>query len=302
MFKVCFAAVHPSEICKQYNSGIDNSGPRKVFDLFLASNEIDMMEVRIMELMHVVDLFVIIESRMNFRGRTRSLAFPQVLHRLPGDAIAKIHYRVLDKLVGHSTQWDKEQYQRNQLFNISSMLSIRDGDILMLSDCDEIPRPSFVAAMKYCQLHFPMILESTLHYYSFEYDGVPWTLGPRALLYTSNRLPVAAEFRGNCPRCKLYRNTSWHCSFCFKKIRAVQEKISSFSHSELDNPDSRSLENILTAVRTGRDLFNRSNVQFKKSGIVDAPLYILENPTRFSYMLKRDAVDAGFIDLGVNFH
>lgn len=38
----------------------------------------------------------------------------------------------------------------------------------VLPDCDEIPRPSFIEAMKQCDgVTFPLAMGSALHYYSF---------------------------------------------------------------------------------------------------------------------------------------
>ena len=38
----------------------------------------------------------------------------------------------------------------------------------MVSDCDEIPKPSFVLAMKHCDgLSFPLSMQALHHYYSF---------------------------------------------------------------------------------------------------------------------------------------
>ena len=232
-----------TELCQRYES-VPSNESRKVYDMFLASNEIDMMEIRIMELSHVVDVFVISESRMTFRGHSRSLMFPHLLHRLPSSIIQKIHYTVLDHLVGENT-WDREQYQRNQLFNLTRYaFTINTGDIIILSDCDEIPRPMFVQAMKHCQVYFPLTMESKLRYYSFNYVGSSWTLGPKAMLYSQGSMPTARHFRGSCTTCKIYQNTSWHCSSCFKRIHAFIEKIRSFSHTELDSAHARSKSNI----------------------------------------------------------
>lgn len=82
----------------------------KVVDCFLASNELDMMEIRLRELETAVDVFVIVESRMTFRGNPRSLRFPSLMQRLPAMVINKVVYHVLDELEGGNT-WDREIFQ-----------------------------------------------------------------------------------------------------------------------------------------------------------------------------------------------
>lgn len=84
----------------------------KVVDCFLASNELDMMEIRLRELETVVDVFVVVESRMTFRGNPRSLRFPSLVQRLPAMVINKVVYHVLEELEGNNA-WEREIYQVN---------------------------------------------------------------------------------------------------------------------------------------------------------------------------------------------
>lgn len=82
----------------------------RVVDCFLASNELDMMEIRLRELEAVVDTFVIVESRMTFRGNPKPLRYPSLMQRLPATAINKVVYHVIDDLEGGDT-WAREIYQ-----------------------------------------------------------------------------------------------------------------------------------------------------------------------------------------------
>lgn len=112
----------------------------------------------------VVDKFVVLESRMSFRGSKRTLHYPRVINRLPAAVVQKVKYVVLDTLVGNDA-WAMEAMQRNALFDHAEA---QPGDILILSDCDEIPKPTFVAAFKQCQgLKFPLSMQAAHHYYSF---------------------------------------------------------------------------------------------------------------------------------------
>lgn len=97
----------------------------------------------------------------------------------------------------------------------------------------------------------------------------------------------------------MFPNASWHCSYCFKHISAIKQKIASFSHSEFDLPEHQDAHHIVHRVRAGLDIFNRTGVLFERDNSGDMPQYVREHPTRFSYMMNRDADDAGFSDIGL---
>lgn len=102
---------------------------------------------------------------MSFRGSKRTLQYPKVISRLPAAIINKVKYVVLDKLKGNNA-WEMEAMQRNALFEHAAA---QPGDILMLSDCDEIPKPTFVASFKLCEgLKFPLSMQAAHHYYAFD--------------------------------------------------------------------------------------------------------------------------------------
>lgn len=101
---------------------------------------------------------------MTFRGKPKKLFYPQVIRKLPAGVITKVKYVVLDTLEGEGA-WAKETMQRNALFEHADA---QPGDILLLSDLDEIPKPSFVTALKVCAgVQFPLSMQAAHHYYSF---------------------------------------------------------------------------------------------------------------------------------------
>lgn len=289
--------------CTLHNQTRSSTSPR-IFDLFLSSHEFDLMEIRFHTLYETVDTFIILESRQTFRGKPRHLAFPSVLRRLPGRIINKIRYIVIDELHG-SNGWGKEHYQRDSLFTIAlkqSGVQAQNGDILLLSDADEIPKPHFLQALRLCNFQYPLVMLSNLNYYAFNLVGRPWGAGPRAILYSEAMPLTATQLRsgsgaGPGGDFHYHANTSWHCSYCFKHVAAFKAKLESFSHSETDIPRFKSTEHIISAVRNGLDLFDRPDITFQKQQVVDAPEYVKLHPDRFGYLLTRDTEDAGFVDV-----
>ena len=284
------------QLCQHY--GFSERPPSErtplIFDFFLASQEKDMMEIRLRELEHVVDIFVPVESRMTFTGHWKPLQFPTLYKDLPGYVIGKIRYLVLDSLPGDGA-WAREHHHRGALLQLglkSPGISPGEGDILLISDADEIPKPMFLYALKHCSgVIYPHSMQTMLHYYSFNRyvwwfvhcrsmycihstksppkltnvspvrrrlregkQGSSWEQ-PKVMLYTAAGPNDAEALRGS--RLHVYTNTSWHCSSCFNTISAVVTKLRSFSHTEADTDANRDPSTIVERVRSGNDLMGR---------------------------------------------
>jgi beta-1,4-mannosyl-glycoprotein beta-1,4-N-acetylglucosaminyltransferase len=296
-----------TELCSVY--GLEPAGGNhyvpRVFDFFLAGYELDMMEIRLQTLAEVVEAFVIVESRMTFRGQRKSLSVPSLYHQLPGEVIQKIHYVVLDKLEGKG-EWDREHCQRQAMIAVGIKQlgsDVTASDVIIFSDCDEIPKPWFVHAIKHCDgFKFPVRMRAQLRYYSFDRVIINhgWSQ-PTAVMHADAMDRSAEDIRnGNAT---VYSNSSWHCSYCFDSVALIHKQLGSFSHSEHDNEANKDVARIVSRVRMCLNLFDRHNNGTSKTMVndthFDIPDYIMKNPTRFNYMLNRDVVDAGFKDVHI---
>ena len=129
-----------------------------------------MMEIRLRELEHVIDIFVPVESRVTFTGLWKPLLFPTIYKDLSAFVIGKIRYLVLDSLPGGEA-WARERHHRGALLQLglkSPGVRPGEGDILLISDADEIPKPMFLYALKHCSgAVYPHSMQAALHYYSF---------------------------------------------------------------------------------------------------------------------------------------
>jgi hypothetical protein len=78
----------------------------------------------------------------------------------------------------------------------------------------------------------------------------------------------------------------------------VQNKLSSFSHSELDTPANHDPQAIIKKFREGKILFSGQDYHFSRDAkaAADMPEFIKLHPSRFSYLVTRNAYDAGFQD------
>ncbi|KFH67107.1 hypothetical protein MVEG_07630 [Podila verticillata NRRL 6337] len=171
----------------------------KMIDIILFNSELDLLELRLNELNHVVDTFVIIESNATFSGHPKKLYY-KTFSRHFEKFNHKIHHIELPPMSQeakrYSDDWGNERYARDKGVSIAIQeLQPRDGDWLLLSDLDELPRPSVLLAMKYPEENAEissMFLERSIaeggaldlfrlgcrfYYYSFEYYKGNW-IGP----------------------------------------------------------------------------------------------------------------------------
>ena len=229
---------------------------------------------------------------MTFTGRLQELHFAKTKHLLQQFSDQVIHV-VLHDLQGQ-TAWDKEHFSRRQIFaeglhHIGK--EVQPGDIVILSDLDEIPKPDVLRALKQCS-GFPsvMALECPVAYYSFDLVGADWSMAKVSVW--SDGLD-AQDIRMRDDVLKIAKGC-WHCSSCFARISDVINKIASFSHVELNRIPYTDPAHIVAVTRNGLDLFDRE-LNYVRAVEVDAPHFVRSTP-EFSYMLNRSSVSAGYKD------
>ncbi|KAK5107870.1 hypothetical protein LTR62_000580 [Meristemomyces frigidus] len=154
------------------------SHERKVYDLFLLSTELDWLEIRLHTLSPYVDFFVIVESRTTFTG----LPKPAYLEEHWDDPrFTPFHNKIIHRVVEDpgaefSRQtWDHEDWMRNALF-LQTFPEISEpwqmphlGDVLLVSDIDEVPKPETLVVLRKCAFPERLTLRSHFYYYSFQW-------------------------------------------------------------------------------------------------------------------------------------
>jgi beta-1,4-mannosyl-glycoprotein beta-1,4-N-acetylglucosaminyltransferase len=147
----------------------------QIFDCFLFFNELDLLEKRLELLYSVVDYFVIAESSKTFSGLEKPLYFHENLARFERFKNKIIYYRIpasrkeieIELLNEYFTNENKsfphkhnsrkakdlspsvklEIYQRDCLV-VPLIGKATEGDIVLLSDLDELPNPESLRIIK----------------------------------------------------------------------------------------------------------------------------------------------------------
>ncbi|KAF9906204.1 hypothetical protein BX616_000787 [Lobosporangium transversale] len=122
----------------------------RVFDIILLNSELELLDIRLNELYDVVDYFVIIESPITFSGITKPLHYYENQERFKVFRKKIIHVVIpTSDFADKPRGWEIERATRN--IGFWRALDIHrpvEGDFLVLSDLDEIPRSSVITAMK----------------------------------------------------------------------------------------------------------------------------------------------------------
>lgn len=282
----------------QLNGWSLRSQPRQVFDGIIFSNELDMLEIRWRELYPYVTKFVILESNTTFTGIPKPLFFASNRARF-AFAEGKIVYGVFPgRIAAHGSHEDPFRFETQQRGAMNELLrraGISNGDILIMSDTDEIPSPHTVKLMQWCDGVPPVMHLELRHYmYSFEFpvDYSSWRAtihiyGPWALYRHSRQTEL------------IFSDAGWHCSFCFRHIQEFVFKMTAYSHADrVKRRDFLDHSRIQKLICRGDDLFDMLPEEYtfqeliKKMGsiprsgsAVHLPAYLIEKADNFRFLL-----------------
>ena len=169
-------------------------------------NELELLKMRLEELDDVVDYFVLVESVETQRGGQKPLYFA-------GNAPlfekfqSKIIYIANTEKHPRMTPWEREHFQRNLISQGLKHCELQD--IIMISDLDEIPRPSKIAFLS------ELLNKRIYRTIAFEQDQY---------LYQLNRPTPTVRWRGTVAT--TYRNFKKHEPQHFRDRRNLYYAIS----------------------------------------------------------------------------
>lgn len=234
-----------------------NLKSRRVIDVSLFYNELDLLELRMRTLYDHVDLFVISECSETFSGNPKPMMFHENRERY-ADFMDKIVYNG----VGRATLDDLKReewlhfvtpldavraYKHNGRppkalhASLRREITHRDaavyglaqvaapGDLILLSDADEIPRPEIIDSLRETGVDRPSYLEMLWSiYYVNNRVCAPW-FGTVAFTFEMLRghsldlLRYAASDRNSVPG-PVIRDGGWHFSY-LGGDKAIKQKL-----------------------------------------------------------------------------
>ncbi|GAV85979.1 Glyco_transf_17 domain-containing protein [Cephalotus follicularis] len=274
------------------------SEPRRVYDGIIFSNELDMLELRWRVLNPYVTKFVILESNTTFTGIPKPLFFSSNQPRFSFAKEKIVHGLFPGRTAirgSHEDPFVLESQQRGAMNALLRVAGISSGDLLIMSDTDEIPSPHTVKLLQWCDGVPPVIHLELRHYmYSFEFpvDYSSW----RA---TINVYGPGTRYRHSRQTDLLFSDAGWHCSFCFRRLKEFVFKMTAYSHADrVRRRDFLNYTRIQKLICSGDDLFDMLPEEYtfqeliKKMGpiprsasAVYLPAYLIENADKFRFLL-----------------
>lgn len=221
-----------------------------VYDCFSFFNELDLLEIRLRTLSDVVDRFVLAESRYTHTGKPKPLHYQANAARFAAFADRIIHVIAPDPddlrfdANDQRPSWTRENAQRNATIDAIRPI-LKDDDLLIVSDLDEIPDPEAVRAAG--KLACPVRFRQKMYYYFANYRNCtsPYWYGSVALTYRAFKdprtyanletgiafpsaraaAPSASKVRA-LRKIKVLRNGGWHFSY-LGGVSKIREKLDS---------------------------------------------------------------------------
>lgn len=282
-----------------------------IVDTFPFNKDFNALEIRYEELKDVVDLFVVSESAFTHSGMKKELHLrnaTDVQNKMGSQLIVLSH----DKRPFTKNPRTREMLQRRVIGNFLKGMNLHKSDLVIHSDCDEIPRASIIREIARSKVEVDALLElDNYANYLNARDGT-WKRGRvqswgkfrgiqemRADIYIQN----AASFRRHnlpimrltdfwSPRkfpfnkfpeviqnnpLQLFQNAGWHFNNLIDESEII-EKIESSCHIEWNTPEVKS--QALNNYHNASDIYTGAKhevVNIDKS----YPLHVLQNIERW---------------------
>jgi len=143
----------------------------RIIDTFPFNKDFVTLEIRLNELWNIVDKFIIVESKYSHTGEIKPLYLKESIH-----LFEKYKEKII--LISNENNYKtrnprvREAYQRKLLDAKIKSLALKPNDLIIHSDCDEIPRATTIKEIKINNQSGNFLLElNGYSYYLNTYTG-----------------------------------------------------------------------------------------------------------------------------------
>ena len=266
----------------------------KIIDCFLLHDEIQMLNFRLKELNNTIDYFVLVESTLTISGNKKELIYQNNKHLFEEYNHKIIHIVIDDMPEGRefNNAWVREEIQRNSIIKGIDVLNLKETDLIIINDIDEIPNISLLKQIKiYDGLNIfkdgnnkeyfnPPAINIEIYdegivgfiqdyyYYNLEckHEGIWWQ--SKILTYQKlKELKKPNEIRRLDINVKYYQKGGWHFSYFFG-VNNVIKKIQNFSHQEYNKEEYLNKIKLQYLIDNKLDLYERDYIK-----LINTPIY-----------------------------
>ncbi len=243
----------------------------KIYDCITFFEENFLFDLRFKILNKYVDYFVICEAAYSHSGEKKQKLFDPSLY---GEYKNKIIHLVLDRFPSDSNRWQRQDLQRDFIFN--GINDADKNDLILFSDSDEIPDPEKIKNLNFSNKYFLFeqkhfcyrfnIINSSEYYWEGtrackkkdlkSFNWVRTKVKKQNLKYPFWRIDKEKNI-------ELVKNGGWHFSY-FLSPSQISKKINSSPHEEFINKENLDINKIKERINSLSDPLGR-NKTFKKT-------------------------------------
>jgi beta-1,4-mannosyl-glycoprotein beta-1,4-N-acetylglucosaminyltransferase len=236
----------------------------KVFDCFKFFNELELLELRLMELNDIVDHFVLVEANKTHTGNEKPYIFDEN-KKIFKDYLHKIIHIKVDNLPPYSQKdiWSAENYQRNCIMR-GLIDYAKSGDKIIISDVDEIPNIDIIKE-NLNNSSWVTFRQKLYYYYVNCEQNCYWDGSIMANYGTFNTPQELRNIARSGYNAK--NNGGWHYSFMGGAER-IKLKVESIAESHYIINQIGDINEIEQKMNGQKDLWNRTDIYAQKK-IVD---------------------------------
>ncbi|MEG4862378.1 MULTISPECIES: FkbM family methyltransferase [unclassified Microcoleus] len=291
----------------------------RIYDCFAFFNELDVLRIRIEELKDVVDKFILVEATTTFSGNPKPLYYQEFSHEFAQYQDKIIHYVVDDmpeidySQPVHLQAWPLDVHQKNCISRVLDSLDCKDEDIILVNDCDEIPRKEALSeAIELLKNNEFVIFVQDLYHGHLNNIASEWWCGTVACKYKDFKVRTYTQVRysdkintGLDMSDPGYKRSGYiNSSQCFEHPYIVKGgwsfswfgselsrryKLQSFAHKEGDDSQARGIQKIkydvcrpsLEMESSGEFYFDVRDIEGK-----DVPEFLIKNILKYRHFLQ----------------
>lgn len=194
-----------------------------------------------------------------------------------------------------------EGFQRTSMDRVLEDAGIKEGDLVIMADVDEIPSAHTIDLLRWCDgIPESLHLQMNSYLYSFEFlvDRDTWRPSihiykPKITLYDHRRQTDV-----------ILADSGWHCSFCFRHVQDIVFKMMAYSHADrVKSPSFLDHQRVQDIVCKGTDLFDMLPEAYtfrelitkmgavpRSYSAVSLPSFLLKNYDRFKFLFPGNCI------------
>lgn len=252
-----------------------------IIDCFPFFNELDLLEIRLNELSDIVDVFCLAEETLTHSGKPKPLFFDENKDRFK---TFNIEHTIIDNYGSINITNAQAMERGHKQIGLDAMVNkFHPGpeDIILLSDCDEIPKAKKVREA--IELDWTVARpDMPLFYYymNCQRTNKRWRGGAWVRPQKQSLRHKTLRY-GPCDASIV--DAGWHFSY----LGDIKYKIDSISHLEYAKPPFNTQTHIDAKIESCEDLFDRKNYKFATlNDLSYLPQYVLDNMDKFGKYIK----------------